>query len=255
LEAFLKYKIDKQENMMRRRPLFATWLLWLICIAAGITGCSKSTSNANPPQTATYVSVMNLAPWGPTVNIYLNGVLSTPNPIPPGSFSNAYGTLPPGTYDFQFKKGTDSVVAEVPATNYDSLTFYTMILYNTGPNSAVKAYRVQDDFTQVQVNSTNYRFFNLSPDTLTVDLFFNGMPVSTGRTMYDNLVPGSSFNTFLPLVGDSYNIQVKQSGNGQVIASSTGMALLQGAAYTVFLSGSSHSQTNPLTINVLRANY
>jgi len=88
-----------------------------------------------------------------------------------------------------------------------------------------------------------------------VDLYMNAIPVQTGRTMFDNLSPGSNFNAFMPIAPDTYNIQVKLAGASTVVGSAVGVSFSSSAAYTIFLSGSIHSPSNPLTLKVLRANY
>ena len=151
------------------------WTTIILLSAAGMSGCVKggASVNANP---IAYVSVINEAPYGAPVDIYFSGTLVSPSGgIAPGQYSSAYGSLKPGNYIVDFKKaGTDSLMYELPASNFDTSAFYTLIIYNINPDStAVQAAKIEDDFSQVANSSTYYRFFNLSPDVPSANLYLN----------------------------------------------------------------------------------
>jgi hypothetical protein len=248
-------------KIMQKREhkgIFYVAAVLITMMTAGLAGCSKTGSSTSTTGAATYVNVMHMAPYAPAIDIYLNGkISSTAGGIPPGTFSQQYGPLMPGTYDVQFKKANaDSLLAEIPASDYDTMSFYTLILYNTMPTGGtVRAIKIVDDFSHVSAASSNYRFFNLSPDCASVDFYLtNSTPVMTGRTPIDNFI-NPALNAFMPVTGGPYNLQVKAAGTDSVIAYLNNVGLQTGSAYTIFLSGIKNGTNNTHQINVLLASY
>ncbi len=117
------------------------------------SGCTKASPDpvglANP-QSTTYVTLMNMAPYSPATEIYLNDMKST-SAVTPGTYQTSYSHLVAGLYDVKFKvAGSDSLLAELPSSAYDSMSFYTLILYNTDTVlKTAKAVKIFDDFSQV----------------------------------------------------------------------------------------------------------
>lgn len=230
-------------------------ILGVAMTAAVFSGCLKAGSNTNNNSTnISFVTLMNMAPYSSSTEVYFNGDKKTPA-IPPGSYSTSYGQVAPGIYDIKFKVASaDSTLAAIPSNFYDSLGFYTLILYNPHSNSAVNYIRVVDDFTTLSMTGANYRFFNLCPDAPTVDLYLNTTVVQPGRSTGDN-ASGSYFNSFVPVTAGAYSLTVKKSGSDSVIATIPSVGFQQGNAYTIFLQGSTHNSTNPVTLSVLPAAY
>ena len=239
------------------RKRIAYGIVLLTLLTAGWAGCAK-TGSSFTSSSVTYVSVLHMAPYAPATDIYLNGTLSSPvGGIAPSSSSNKYSALQPGNYDIQFKKtGTDSLMADIPASSYDTLHFYTIILYNTSAGGGlVRAAKIADDFSTISATSANYRFFNLSPDAPKVDFYLNGTAIQTSRTSMDNL-GYLGYNSFQQAsAGLSNSLQVKVWGTDSVLASLNNVDLEAGGVYTVFLSGIKNSSTNNLNITVLPATY
>jgi hypothetical protein len=197
---------------------------------------------------------MNMAPYSSSMEVYFNGDKKTPA-ISPGSYSSSYGQVAPGSYDIQFKVASaDSVLSEIPASYYDSLGFYTLILYNTSSSGSVSSMKVIDDFSTLSLTGANYRFFNLSPDYSSVDLYMNSTLVQTGRATADN-ANSSYFNSFAPVTAGGYTLSAKKAGTDSVIATVSSVGLQQGNAYTIFLQGSTHVTSNPVALTVLQAAY
>src|ERR1700753_3438001 len=148
---------------MRNRRQHFFWSSIILVLLGGSVGCSKPGATLNFKPVA-YITIMNLAPYDGPVDVYLSGTLVSPGGgILPGQVSSQYGQLKPGTYTVDFKKaGTDSLVAEIPAAEYDTLNLYTLVLYNTAAGSAAAgAARIQDDISKVSTNNAYYRFFNM----------------------------------------------------------------------------------------------
>jgi hypothetical protein len=234
---------NKFHDIMRRKRQHFYWSSIILTLVSGIIGCSKpgATFNVNP---VAYVSLMNLAPYASAVDIYFNGILISPNGgIIPGQFSSEYGQLKPGSYTVDFKKtGTDSLLYELPAAQYDTGNFYTLVLYNTIPDSpAVAAARIEDNLSQVNATSSYYRFFDMSPDGVNVSLSLNGSVAQTNRSPADN-VANQAFNQFVSVSPGDYTLQV-QNSKDSVVASEANYPFAAGYVYTIFLTGTSKGMT------------
>ena len=219
------------------------------------TGCIKSGSNTVNTSSVCYVSIMNMAPYSSTVDIYFNGtIVSASGGIAPGEYSSAYGSVKPGSYTVDFKvTGTDSLLYEIPAAMYDTNSFYTLMLYNTMPKSpSVAAARITDDYSPVtQTTSAYYRFFNLSPDAPAVDLYLNSTLSQTNRSPMDNLT-NPAYDQFQPISPGTFSVNVKKANTDTVLATLGSPAqLAPSTVYTIFLYGSSSN----LVATVLTATY
>lgn len=230
----------------------------ILVILADSAGCSKTGSSltASSVTAVSYLSIMNEAPYGSVVDIYLNGTLVSPSGgIAPGQYSKEYGSLKPGVYTVDFKKtGTDSLLYEIPASSFDITKFYSLILLNSAPGSAtVQAAKVVDNFSALTAAGTYYRFFNLSPDVPAVDLYLNGSIAQLRRTPADNL-DALMYDEFQPVNPAVYSLQVKVSATDSVLATQNAISLEAGSVYTIFLSGTDRSANN-LKISVLQASF
>lgn len=219
------------------------------------TGCAK-TGNTVTTSPVTYLSLINEASYTAPVSVLLNDTTATVSGgIAAGSYSSKYGTIRPGSYDVKFEiAGTDSLISEIPAATYDTLNFYTLILYNTPGGASANSVRIWDDFSSISTTGANYRFFDLSPDYPNVDLYLNGTQAQANRATADN-VSNSSLNNFQPVATGDYTITARVAGKDSVIASATNVSLTTGNVYTIFLSGIKNSTTYPLKINILQASY
>lgn len=179
---------------------------------------------------------MHLAPASPATEVYINNTKST-NAMPVGSYFDTYSNLDPGAMEFKFKKaGSDSVIATVPTSFYDSLRFYTLVLYNNPDgDGTVRAVKINDDYSTMTSDKSSYRFFNMSPDAGDVDLYINNVLVSSDRASADN-VDETYFNLFQQHAVGTFNIQAKSSAADTLISEAT-VNMAQGNAYTIFLKG------------------
>ena len=231
------------------------WLLGVVMISGVFASCLKTGSNTTTNNTnISFITLMNMAPYSSSTEVYFNGDKKTPT-ITPGSYSSSYGQVTPGSYDIKFQvAGSDSLLSELPASYYDSLGFYTLILYNPTASSAVSSMKITDDFSTLSQTGANYRFFNLCPDEPVVDMYVNTTAVQTGRSTGDNAY-SSYYNSFVPLTAGGYSVQVKKAGTDSVIASLPSVTLQPGNAYTFFLMGSIHNSSNPVALAMLQAAY
>ncbi|HTI08534.1 MAG TPA: DUF4397 domain-containing protein [Puia sp.] len=238
---------------MSKRGMFSQFVVLIIMIG-GLTGCIKSGSSFNNSTSGvTFISILNLS--SSSADIYLNGTKASQNAAPAGFYDPKYEQIKPGAYDIQFKAGgVDSVLADVPSSLYDSLDFNTIILYNAVSGGPVNAMRIADDFSTLSVSTASYRFFNMSPDVPSVDVFFNGNPAQTHRTTADN-ASNTGYNSFQSVSPGTYTVDVKKAGTDSVIVSLNGVTLAAGTATTIFLKGRAGNTTNPISLNALVANY
>ena len=235
----------------RKLGFLAVLLSSVLLIA---TGCAKTGSTVTTSP-VTYVSFINASALSSNVTVLLNDTAATVSGgIAPGQFSPKYGTVRPGSYDVKFEvASTDSLLSEIPSSTFDTLNFYTLILYSA-PTGTVQSTKILDDFSTLSTSQANYRFYNLCPTHARVDLYLNSTLVQQGRTTADN-ANNMSLNGFQTANTGLYTVTVKSAGTDSTIVSVGNVSLLGGNAYTIFLSGIDGSSTNPLLLNVLMATY
>ncbi len=232
------------------------WSLVMTAIAGILSGCLKSVDPLPPVPAKTYISIMHLAPTAPLIDVFFDNTKVSNTPFGPGNTTAAYNAVDKGAFAIKFKKaGSDSLVAEVPQSQYDSLNYYTIFVYNQQANGAAQALRIYDDFSGLQANpgKAYYRFFHASPNTGAVDLYINNVKVDSDRRSADNAIFGS-LNAFLPASSGINTIQVKLAGADTVIAYINNADLLLGSAYTLYLKGlDGGTGNNQLSLGLLRA--
>jgi hypothetical protein len=216
-----------------RKSLFlaAGTLAFLITL---LTGCLKDVKNT-PVTPKTYLSLMHLAPRAPAVEVYFNTTKAS-SAISSGAVSSSYSALDPDLFSITFKKaGGDSVVASLTADYYDSLKYYTLLLFNTDSTHA-SAVKIQDDFSVLTTDKAYYRFFHMSPDIGNVDLYFDNTLVQSGRQYADN-TNGYFYNQFSAQTPGSPTVYVKKAGTDSVISQLSSVSMSAANAYTIFLKG------------------
>ncbi|THU40105.1 DUF4397 domain-containing protein [Niastella caeni] len=216
-----------------------------------LSGCLKEAQNSTTTPKA-YLSLMHLAPRAPAIQVFFDNVQAS-SAINPGTVSAAYSPVDPKAFAISFKKsGADSVVASLGTALYDSLKYYTLLLYNEDPTH-VKAVRILDDYRVLTTDKSYYRFFHMSPDIDPVDVYFDNNLILSGRSYADNVF-GSFYNEFSPASPNTYNIYVKKAGSDSVIASVSSVYLNAANAYTIYLKGmKGGTGTTAIGVDVLQA--
>lgn len=241
---------------MRKRERQGIFYGFIFMALLTAVGCAK-TGTTVTNSAVTYVSFINMAPYAPTTDVYLNGSLSSAaGGIPAGAFSAQYGGLKPGIYDFQFKKtGADSLLADIPSSLYDTTNFYTLILFNPPASPAAQALKIRDDFSTVSNTNTNYRFFHLAPDAPSVDLYLSGTLAQPARTDAD-IIANNSFDVFQQVPAGTYSVKaVLTSKPDSVLATLPAANMLGGGVYTFILTEKRTGLGNTYSINTLQASY
>lgn len=202
-----------------------------------LSGCLKNTENTKVSP-RTYVSLLDLAPWSPSVDVYFDNSKATTTAIGFGMVSPNYSPIEPAAFGITFKKaGTDSLVASLPAAMYDSLKYYTLLLYNTD-QTHVAAARIKDDYTVLNSDKSFYRFFHMGPDVGDVDVYFDNNMVASTRSYVDNITMSDYYNQYNPVTPNSYTVTVKKAGTDIVVATSPSVVpFTSGDAITLYLKG------------------
>jgi len=217
------------------------------------SGCSKAGSTTTT-SAVTYLSIIQGAPFSSAANVYLNDTLITNSAFNPGTFSPKYGTIRPGNYSVKFKKaGTDSLFDQLVSSPYDTLNFYTLLLYNDATGKAAHALKIFDDFSSIaNNNNAYYRFFNLAPDWPKVNFYIGGTLVQSNRTPADN-AGNNSLNAFNAVAAGPIVLSVKDATTDSVLVTSPSLNMASGTPYTIWITGT--KAQNNLSINVLQAQY
>lgn len=212
-----------------------------------MSGCLKeSASSTSAPKT--YLSVMHLAPWGPPVQVYFDDKQAS-SAINPGIVSTSYSALDPGIYSISFKTTTDSLVSSLGTALYDSLRYYTLLLYNTD-SMHVAAARIYDDFSVLTPDKSFIRFFHMSPDVGNVDVYLNNTMIASSRSFADN-TSSDYYNQFNGIAPDNYTVTVKAAGTDSTIGQSISIPMAAPNAYTIYLRG----KKNGTGVNAIGVDY
>ncbi|MCS3800555.1 DUF4397 domain-containing protein [Niastella sp. OAS944] len=202
-----------------------------------LSGCLKNTESTTVSP-RTYVSLLDLAPWSPSVDVYFDNSKATTTAIGFGMVSPNYSSIEPAAFGITFKKaGSDSLVASLPPALYDSLKYYTLLLYNTD-QTHVAAARIKDDYTVLTSDKSFYRFYHMSPDVGDVDVYFDNNMVASSRSYVDNINLSDYYNQYVPVTPNSYTVTVKKAGTDVVVATSPSVvSFTSGDAITLYLKG------------------
>ena len=223
----------------------------LAFVSVGLSGCIKE-ANSSTVSPKTYISLLHLAPWAPAVEVYFNDKQAS-SAIGTGTVASSYSALDPGVYAIGFKKaGSDSVVASLSTSLYDSSEYSTLLLYNLD-STHVGAVKIADDYSVLTTDKSFIRFFHLAPELDDVDLYLDGTLVSSGRSYADNVSIGY-YNQFSGITPGTFTLTVKKSGADSVISQLSSVTLSQGNAFTIYLRGKkSGTGINAIGIDYLQS--
>ena len=212
--------------------------LAIAAVVSVLSSCLKGDDDP-PPPAQTFLSIMHLAPTAPSLDVFFDNTKVSNTPFVPGNVTAAYNPVDKGTDSIKFKKAAaDSLVADVGQEHYDSLTYYTIFLYNLLMGGPVRAIRIKDDYSNVVGDLTKpyYRFFHSSPNTGPVDVYVDNVKVQSGRIHADN-AGNATLNRFVETLVDTHNLEVREAGTSTVIASQPNFLFRAGHAYTLYLTG------------------
>lgn len=238
----------KTVQIRKNAFLFLGVLSFLTVLLSGCLKEGESTTTTHK----TYISLMHLAPRAPSIQVYFDSEKASSS-ISPGTVSSAYSAVEPDLFAINFKKAdSDSLVASLGTNLYDSLKYYTLLLYNSD-SAHVQAIRIEDDFSVLTSDQAYYRFFHLSPDIGGVDLYFDNTLIESSRQYADN-TSSNFYNQFWSTSSNTVNVYVKKAGSDSVVAEKSGVYLSQANAYTIYLRGiKDGTGTTAIDVDVLQA--
>lgn len=186
------------------------------------------------PDVSAHASVLNGLPGSQPVNFQFDNNEVNYYGIPYGAgldYINAFtGKREISVYDSQTNYKITSGSAD-----FSDGKFYSIFL--TGSTTIPELLIINDDIKQPPSANAAVRLVNLSSDAPAVDLVIQQGPTLATNTPYK----GSS--TFNPVSGaNTYNIEILQSGTGNILASLQNVKFRNGSLYTVLLEG--HQSTN-----------
>lgn len=231
--------------MVTKKNHFLAAIALLLAIT-GLTSCLKN--DTQPQKPYFYMAVINAAPVPYALDAYINNTKTGGNIV----FNSGMLLTPePGTINLSFKAyNKDSVVA-TEITPYDTLKYYTHLIYGNAPISMYVIDETNNFTNDLSANQAHVRFYNLSPNTGSVDVYINDTKVYSART-YEDFVYTDSFNQLSHLNTGTVKLTVKAAGTDTVIATKENVTLNNGIIYTMFLSGLSGStDTLKPAINIL----
>lgn len=204
-------------------------MLALVVAITGLSSCLKN--NTTPQKPYTTLVFFGGAPVAYAADILVNNTKAASNL----KYTTAGGiNVDPGSLKVDFKKeGGDSLLATTTGS-YDTLGYYTHILYGQAP---LEVYTIDErlPFSELSTEKSNIRFFNLSPDIGDVDLYINDTKISSNRTYRDFL--GGIYDDFMPVDANTVTIRVKAAGADTEIAVKTDVQLAKGYPHTICLTG------------------
>jgi hypothetical protein len=211
-----------------------TSIAGFLCLVLLLSSCLKDkTANYNPP--VALVSFFQASPDQTALDLYLNNNKVNLGPIAYGTgldYFRAYAGLRNinfYTYGVMNKLFTDTVTLKPD-------NIYSLFLANK-PNQP-ELVLLNDTIAQPAANMASIRFVDLSPDAPHVDLVLNTTTKVTDKTY-------KGFSSFLPVTGNiTYNIQVKETGTGTVLATLDNVTLHTNLVYTIIFSGLVSGSTN-----------
>lgn len=205
----------------------------LLVVVTGFTACLKNDNDNTPQRPVAAFSVINGIVISTALDLYDNdNKLQTTFSI--GSAGINYQEYA-GYHEFKFTQtGTTTEVAS-DIQPYDSLRYYTLVSFGDSASAQIRS--IAEDFSGLDPSKLNFRFFNLSPNSPAVDLYFGDTKVDSNL----NYVGASGFNTSFKTISSGYvtSLTVKVAGTDEVLAtnSNTSGSSLQNGVYTVFFTG------------------
>jgi hypothetical protein len=230
------------------------WAMAAVVVAmAGLSACLKNPVQGPPPRPQAGYMFYNASSSTNPLDLFADGEKLNPSKVTTLGFQ-AYFTGVGGMHEFSFKKaGADSVVAKV-SQQYDSLNYYTTIVYGENPLKAVSV--ISSGLTDLSQDKVNFRFYHLSPNAGPVDLYIDNVKIDSNKTyMGDMAAAGGLRTSFSSIsINTASSLIVKAAGTNDILVktdrSNYNLEILQGRVYTFVLAGlKDNIDTRKLSIN------
>ncbi len=218
------------------------------------------------PDGLSSISVTNVAPGSPTVDVLVDGLVRSQTRLNYGSTtvsvpgaSTYYLSIYEGQHNIKVSTDTAKTNSLIDVNdNFEQGRAYTYVVTDTVLNGKLKAVRLVDDLTVPATGQVKFRAIHAAPTTGAVDVTFlrasgpDSVTISNLSYIANISNPDiTALSKFVSGPAGSYTIKVKQAGTQTVVLSATS-TLTAGRIYTFFVRGGAKSV--PLSIGSL-ANY
>ena len=180
-------------------------------------------------QTGPRVRVVHASPDAPAVDVWVDGSIAFENA--PFKGITPYATLSAGTHNFQVVPtgATEPVVID---GDYDLQMDQDYTIAAVGRLENIEPLAIADDNTLPAAGQARVRFVHLSPNAPEVDIAVaDGGPVLFAGVEFKEAMD------YLSVDAGTYDLEVRPAGTEDVALSVPGVALEDGAVYTVFAMG------------------
>ncbi|NIV37418.1 MAG: DUF4397 domain-containing protein [Anaerolineae bacterium] len=175
------------------------------------------------------VRAIHASPDAPAVDIWVNGSVAFSNA--PFKGITDYAELEPGSYQIQVSPtgATEPIVIDA-TLDLASQTDYSIVAVGNLEN--IEPLVLIDNNSAPEPGKAHVRFVHASPDAPAVDIAVaNGGPV-----LFSN-IPFKGVGDYLPVDAGTYDLEARVAGTETVALSVPGVALADGAVYTIFAMG------------------
>jgi LPXTG-motif cell wall-anchored protein len=175
------------------------------------------------------VRVVHASPDAPAVDVWVNGSVAFSNA--PFKGITGYAELEPASYQVQVSPAGASEPIVIDATlDLADNTDYTVVA--VGELANIEPLVLIDNNSAPAAGKAHVRFVHASPDAPAVDIAVaNGGPV-----LFSN-IPFKGVGDYLPVDAGTYDLEARVAGTETVALSVPGVALADGAVYTIFAMG------------------
>ena len=175
------------------------------------------------------VRAIHASPDAPAVDIWVNGSVAFSNA--PFKGITDYAELEPGSYQIQVSPtgATEPIVIDATlelATDTD----YSIVAVGNLEN--IEPLVLIDNNSAPAAGKAHVRFVHASPNAPAVDI-----AVANGGPMLFSNVPFKGVGDYLPVDAGTYDLEARIAGTETVALSVPGVALEDGAVYTIFAMG------------------
>ncbi|NFO96794.1 DUF4397 domain-containing protein [Clostridium botulinum] len=181
-------------------------------------------------ETKSFIRLLHASPNTPSVDVYLNNQLITPN-LKYKDFTQ-YISIIPGLYNIKvFPAGKLSYPIIDTQIKIPSNKIFTLALENTLKNIHVLPY--EEPKLPIPPNNAYIKFVHLSPDTPNLDITL------PNDTILFKDVEFEKGTDYTPIKTGTYTIQAKPTGTNKVILTIPNIVLKPNRFYTLYAIGNS----------------
>jgi LPXTG-motif cell wall-anchored protein len=192
------------------------------------------------------VRAIHASPDAPAVDIWVNGSIAFSNA--PFKGITDYAELAPDSYQIQVSPtgATEPIVIDA-TLDLAADTDYSVVAVGTLEN--IEPLVLIDNNSAPALGKAHVRFVHASPDAPAVDIAVTGGPV-----LFSN-IPFKGVGDYLPVDAGTYDLEARIAGTETVALSVPGVALENGAVYTIFAMGFADGEPALTAVPSMDASY